>query len=98
MMHERAGGIRVHFVEASKNLAEPLLALGCGFGPIHVSSYLRRLLSYRLLLLAGALAPFCGLLASGFHFDDYAISQDAAIRAPNGWLAVWNPAQTRPLT
>jgi protein O-mannosyl-transferase len=59
---------------------------------------LRRLLSNRLLLLAGALVPFCGSLASGFHFDDYAISQDAAIRAPNGWLAVWNLAQTRPLT
>lgn len=51
-----------------------------------------------MLLLAGALIPFCGSLASGFHFDDYAISQDAAIRAPNGWLAVWNLAQTRPLT
>jgi tetratricopeptide (TPR) repeat protein len=59
---------------------------------------LRRLLSNRLLLLAGALIPFCGSLVSGFHFDDYAISQDAAIRAPNGWLAVWNLAQTRPLT
>jgi protein O-mannosyl-transferase len=50
------------------------------------------------LLLAGALVPFCGSLASGFHFDDYAIFQDAAIRAPNGSLAVWNLAQTRPLT
>jgi protein O-mannosyl-transferase len=60
--------------------------------------YLRRLLTNRILLLAGALLPFCGSLASGFHFDDYAIFQDTAIRAPNGWLAVWNLAQTRPLT
>jgi protein O-mannosyl-transferase len=50
------------------------------------------------LLLAGALVPFCGSLASGFHFDDYAIFQDAAIRAPNGWLAVQDLARTRPLT
>lgn len=59
---------------------------------------MRRLLSNRLLLLAGALIPFWGSLGSGFHFDDYAISQGAAIRAPNGWLTVWNLAQTRPLT
>ena len=60
--------------------------------------YLRRLFTNRILLLAGALVPFCGSLASGFHFDDYAIFQDAAIRAPNGWLTVWNLTQTRPLT
>ncbi len=57
-----------------------------------------RLLFHRILLLAAALIPFCGSLASGFHFDDYAIFQDAAIRAPNGWLTVWNLGQTRPLT
>jgi protein O-mannosyl-transferase len=60
--------------------------------------YLHRLLTNRILLLAGAIVPFCGSLASGFHFDDYAIFQDAAIRAPSGWLAVWNLRQTRPLT
>ena len=42
--------------------------------------------------------PFGGSLGSGFHFDDYAIFQNAAIRAPNGWLTVWNLRQTRPLT
>jgi tetratricopeptide (TPR) repeat protein len=97
-MRQRACGVRVHFVEAAQNLGKALLAFGCGFGPIHVSSYLRRLLSNRLLLLAGALVPFFGSLGSGFHFDDYAIFQDATIRAPNGWLAVWKLAQTRPLT
>ena len=55
------------------------------------------LLLNRLLLLGAAIMPFYGSLASGFHFDDYAIFQDAAIRAPNGWLAVWNLRQTRPL-
>ncbi|HEX3878862.1 MAG TPA: tetratricopeptide repeat protein [Bryobacteraceae bacterium] len=50
------------------------------------------------MLLAAALIPFCGSLGSGFHFDDYAIFQDAAIRAPHGWFAVWNLRQTRPLT
>jgi tetratricopeptide (TPR) repeat protein len=50
------------------------------------------------LLLGAALLPFCGSLASGFHFDDYAIFDDAAMRAPNGWLGVWSLSRTRPLT
>ena len=52
----------------------------------------------RFLLLAAALLPFCGSLASGFHFDDYAIFQDPAIQSSNGWLSVWALRQTRPLT
>jgi tetratricopeptide (TPR) repeat protein len=53
---------------------------------------------HRIWLLAASVIPFCGSLGSGFHFDDYAIFQDAAIRAPHGWLAVWSLRQTRPLT
>ena len=52
----------------------------------------------RLLLLAGALAAFGASLGSGFHFDDYAIFSDPALGAANGWLQVWAPRQTRPLT
>jgi hypothetical protein len=57
----------------------------------------------RLGLLA-LLLGFCGLvafggsLASGFHFDDYAIFSDASIRSPHGWLEIWSVRQTRPLT
>ena len=102
-MHQRARSAWIHLVETAQNFGEALLSLSRRFWAFHVSLYLRRLLSNRLLtnrilLLAGALVPFCGSLASGFHFDDYAIFQDAAIRAPHGWLAVWSPAQTRPLT
>ncbi len=52
----------------------------------------------RFLLLAAAFVPFCGSLASGFHFDDYAIFQDPAIQSPHGWLSIWTLRQTRPLT
>ncbi|HTS30469.1 MAG TPA: tetratricopeptide repeat protein [Bryobacteraceae bacterium] len=52
----------------------------------------------RLLLLAGALAAFGASLGSGFHFDDYAIFQDAALTSARGWLDVWTLRQTRPLT
>jgi len=47
----------------------------------------------RLALLAAALAAFGGSLASGFHFDDYAIFQGAALHSP-----LWSLQQTRPLT
>jgi tetratricopeptide (TPR) repeat protein len=52
----------------------------------------------RLLLLAGALVAFGASLGSGFHFDDYAIFSDPALTSPGGWLRVWGPGQTRPLT
>ena len=103
MIQQRAGGVGVHLLEAAQNFGQSLFAFGRGFRAFHVSLYLRRLLTSRLLtnrilLLAGALVPFCGSLASGFHFDDYAIFQDASILAPNGWLTVWKLTQTRPLT
>ncbi len=52
----------------------------------------------RLLLLAAALFAFGASLGSGFHFDDYAIFSDPLLRSPWGWLEVWGPGQTRPLT
>jgi tetratricopeptide (TPR) repeat protein len=52
----------------------------------------------RLLLLAAALVAFGTSLGSGFHFDDYAIFQDPALASARGWLEVWAPQQTRPLT
>jgi protein O-mannosyl-transferase len=52
----------------------------------------------RLLLLAGALAAFGASLGSGFHFDDYAIFSDSALRSVWGWLEIWRLQQTRPLT
>jgi len=52
----------------------------------------------RLVLLAAALVAFGASLGSGFHFDDYAIFQDAALPSPEGWLGVWSLRQTRPLT
>ena len=52
----------------------------------------------RLLLLAGALVAFGASLGSGFHFDDYAIFSDPALTSPGGWLYLWGPGRTRPLT
>ena len=52
----------------------------------------------RLILLAAALAAFGASLGSGFHFDDYAIFSDPALQSARGWLEVWAPLQTRPLT
>jgi hypothetical protein len=50
------------------------------------------------MLLAAALAAFGASLGSGFHFDDYAIFSDPALTSPGGWLHIWAPRQTRPLT
>jgi tetratricopeptide (TPR) repeat protein len=52
----------------------------------------------RLVLLAAALIAFGASLGSGFHFDDYAIFSDPALQSARGWLEVWAPLQTRPLT
>src|SRR5580765_5174444 len=52
----------------------------------------------RLLLLAAALLAFGASLDSGFHFDDYAIFSDTALDSARGWIEVWAPLQTRPLT
>ena len=52
----------------------------------------------RLFLLAAALIAFGASLGSGFHFDDYAIFSDPVLTSPSGWIGVWAPRQTRPLT
>jgi tetratricopeptide (TPR) repeat protein len=52
----------------------------------------------RLILLAAGLTAFGASLGSGFHFDDYAIFSDPALQSARGWLEVWAPLQTRPLT
>jgi tetratricopeptide (TPR) repeat protein len=52
----------------------------------------------RLILLAAGLIAFGASLGSSFHFDDYAIFSDPALESPRGWLEVWAPLKTRPLT
>src|SRR3954469_15319721 len=51
----------------------------------------------RLFLLAGALIAFGASLASGFHFDDYAIF-GPELTSASGWMGVFSFRQTRPLT
>ena len=95
-MAQGAGRGGIHFVENLEDLRDARLALGCVFGTLRVSSclYMRE----RLLLLGAALAAFGASLGSGFHFDDYAIFADPVLRSPMGWLEVWGPRQTRPLS
>src|SRR5437763_17129267 len=52
----------------------------------------------RLLLLAAALIAFGASLASGFHFDDYAIFSDSALVTASGRMGAFTLRQTRPLT
>src|SRR3982751_2067120 len=52
----------------------------------------------RLFLLAAALIAFGASLASGFHFDDYAIFSDPALVTASGWMGAFTLRQTRPLT
>ena len=52
----------------------------------------------RLLLLAATLLAFGASLASGFHFDDYAIFSDPNLASASGWMAMFTLRQTRPLT
>ncbi|MFY9725690.1 MAG: tetratricopeptide repeat protein [Bryobacteraceae bacterium] len=52
----------------------------------------------RLLLAAAALAAFGASLFSGFHFDDYAIFDDAHLAPASGWSAIFALRLTRPLT
>ncbi|MEO8597360.1 MAG: hypothetical protein ABI759_28840 [Candidatus Solibacter sp.] len=52
----------------------------------------------RLILLAAALLAFGASLGASFHFDDYAIFSEPALQSGRGWLEVWAPLQTRPLT
>jgi protein O-mannosyl-transferase len=51
-----------------------------------------------LLLALAVLAVFGLSLTATFQFDDYAIFSDPAITSNSGWLDVWRPSQTRPLT
>ncbi len=44
------------------------------------------------------MAAFGASLASGFHFDDYAIFSDRVLTSSSGWIGVWALRQTRPLT
>ena len=95
-MQERARGVGVHAVEPGENFGDSGLALGCGFGTFHVSWTL--VMRARWILLAAALVAFGASLGSGFHFDDYAIFSDPALQSGRGWLEVWAPLQSRPLT
>lgn len=51
-----------------------------------------------LLVIAAAVAAFFLVLGGSFHFDDYLLLSDPAITSPGGWVDVWRPVQTRPLT
>ena len=52
----------------------------------------------RIPLLSAAFVAFGLSLGAGYHFDDYSMFSDAAVRSARGWLDVWGPHQTRPLT
>jgi tetratricopeptide (TPR) repeat protein len=52
----------------------------------------------RLLLLGATVLAFGASLASGFHFDDYAIFADPAMASASGWMEMFTLRQTRPLT
>src|SRR5260370_39704101 len=52
----------------------------------------------RLISIAGGLIAFGASIASGFHFDDYALLTDPLITSPSGWWKCWGWLQTRPLT
>jgi hypothetical protein len=51
-----------------------------------------------ILVLAGVLLAFGTSLGASFHLDDYTLFSDPAVTSPSGWLYVWHPLQTRPLT
>lgn len=44
------------------------------------------------------LLAFGGCLTASFHFDDYGLLHDPAIRSAGGWRLLWRWEQTRPLT
>ncbi|MEZ5354076.1 MAG: glycosyltransferase family 39 protein [Bryobacteraceae bacterium] len=58
---------------------------------------MRRFLPY-LLLVCAVLLTFGSALRAPFHFDDRALFADSAITSPGGWISVWRPEQSRPLT
>lgn len=50
------------------------------------------------LVLFAALAFFGLGLKGSFHFDDFSLFSDPAVTSPSGWLEVWGPLRTRPIT
>jgi protein O-mannosyl-transferase len=52
----------------------------------------------RWFLLGATLLAFGASLASGFHFDDYAIFSDPHLTSESGWMSIFSLRQTRPLT
>lgn len=50
------------------------------------------------LILSVALLAWGASLAGPFHFDDYNLFVDPLITSARGWLLVWQPIQTRPLS
>lgn len=52
----------------------------------------------RLLPLIAALAAFGLSLGGVFHLDDYSLFSHPLVMSPDGWLTLWGPLQTRPLT
>ena len=51
-----------------------------------------------LALALAVLAVYGASIAAPFQFDDYAILGDPVLNSASGWLDVWRPLQTRPLT
>jgi hypothetical protein len=51
-----------------------------------------------LLVLLAAIVAFGAGLGASFHLDDYTLFSDPGVTSAAGWLHVWRPLQTRPLT
>jgi hypothetical protein len=51
-----------------------------------------------LYLVGIVLLAWGASIAGPFHFDDYNLFVDPLITSANGWLKVWQPIQTRPLS
>ena len=50
------------------------------------------------LIIAVVLLAWGASLAGPFHFDDYSLLVDPLVTSARGWLLVWRPIQTRPLS
>ena len=51
-----------------------------------------------LILIGIVLLAWGASIAGPFHFDDYNLLVDPLITSAGGWLQVWRPIQTRPLS
>ncbi|MEZ5404219.1 MAG: tetratricopeptide repeat protein [Bryobacteraceae bacterium] len=58
---------------------------------------MRRAVPYLFIAIA-VLIVFGSAVNAPFHYDDHALLVDPAITSPDGWLTVWRPEQSRPLT